>query len=80
MGESFEVYGQVDIILRNAARVVRRKIDRDSIVNVRPFRMVIVFLDLKSGRRHEANGVGEVRERIFAVKLSVKICPLFKFA
>ena len=79
MGESFEIYGQVDIILCDAARVVCREINRDAIVNVGPFRMVIIFLDVKSRCRHEANGVGKVRKRIFSVEFSVHICPLFKF-
>ena len=53
---------QADIAGAEAARVVRRQNDIDTIVDIEPFRMMVHPFHLQGDARHEAEGLVEILE------------------
>src|SRR5579871_6099989 len=71
LSDAFEERGEIEIVVGDSAGVVRGQSDCDTIVDVRPFGMVIHFLDGGRGGRHEAKGFGESGEFVLAMELAV---------
>src|SRR5580658_9613271 len=76
LGDAFEERGEIDVLLRDALRVMGRQIDSDAVVDVRPLGMMIAFFDQRRGCRHETEGVSEIGKLVFAVELAVFQTPV----
>ncbi len=67
LGKAVQELGEIDVFGSHALSVVRGEVDRDAIVHIKPFRMVIHLFDRERGRRHEAKGMHEIGELVIFV-------------
>ncbi len=74
-GEFFEFGGEHDVLGGDAAGVVGGEVDDDAIPDVGPFGVVFHGFDGNGGGGHEAEGVDEIGEGVFAVQLSIEQRP-----
>jgi hypothetical protein len=54
---------------------VRCEVDPDTVVNIRPFGMMIQLFDQYGRGRHKAKGVGEIGKLVFPVQLRIQQAP-----
>ena len=67
--------GERDILRANSPRIVRGQIHADSVVHVEPLGVVAHGFNLQGGSRHEAEGMHEIGEFVFAVQLTLDELP-----
>lgn len=70
-GQFFEFAGEHDVLGGDTAGVVGGEVDDDAIPDVGPFRVVFHGLNSDGGGGHEAEGVHEIGEFVFAVEFAV---------
>src|ERR1043165_5052422 len=63
--------GQLEVLGRDAARVMRGEVDSDGAPHVEPFGVMVHPLGDQRDARHEAERLDEIAELVLAVKLSV---------
>src|SRR5260370_34078377 len=68
-GKTVQEPGEIDVFGSHSLSVVRGEVDRDAVVHVKPFRMVIHLFDRERGRRHEAKSMHEVGELVILANL-----------
>ena len=66
-GKAVQEFGEIDVFGSHSLSVMRGEVDRDAVVHVKPFRMVIHLFDRERGRRHEAKSMHEVGELVILV-------------
>ncbi len=66
--DAVHVRGELEVEFGQATCIMRREMDVDSAVDVRPFWMVVHFLRQNCDFRHETEGFGEIAEFEFAVE------------
>ena len=74
-GKRIEQCGEFKILSGNSTRIVCGQVNRDTVVDVGPFRVMIHALNGDGGGRHEAKGVNEIGEFIFLMKLAIDDGP-----